>query len=748
MRLQKGLAEMRVFTPVVTALLLSTTSHQVLAQSASPGAVIELPSLVVTTSDSAPDLATLRKRLNAIPGGVALVDVNAIGPTANLTLSRALESVPGVVVQNFFGGNDQPRLQIRGSGSQQNPVERGVLVLQDGLPLNRADGSYIVGFIDPQQASAIEVFRGYTANRLGATVLGGALNFISPTGLSAPGSMLQFSAGSFGQVNVNGRTGFANDKMNGLIQADFTTRTGFRDYNDSQRVAVGANVGFSLSDNVKTRVFAGYRDLAFDVAGPLPWVALKQNPKQNWRGPIVTPSGAIFPGPNVDRDRPRREASQFLIGSRTTATYGSHVFDGTIGYTYTDDMFRFPISSGVRTTKGGDLTVSGRYAYQPDESRPLPLFETSVMYTGGSAERGNYLNIGGTQGAQFGDSELGASTLSLYSGMNIPLGDMLTLSPALSYAYATRSNTDNWALPTRPTAAFAPPRPYMPLPNGAVPTQNTSFNNNYDGWSPSIALNLKLNENNSFFIALSHSFEPPTWEDMLATVNGTPNSSPGRPNPGNPRLRAAAFATPDLDAQTANTIEGGWRGEYGAVAWDATTYYSWVENELLNLRDATGASLGAMNAGKTRHFGVEVGVTAKLWEHLIARLAYTYQDFRFQNDPLRGNNELAGIPPHFITLAMQYQMTDKWMVMGSFRWSPTPTPVDNMNTLYAPAWIVADVRTEYNINENFSVFGEITNVFDEVYAGSTLIVDNARTDQAAFLPGDGRGFFAGVKATF
>lgn len=85
---------------------------------------------------------------------------------------------------------------------------------------------------------------------------------------------------------------------------------------------------------------------------------------------------------------------------------------------------------------------------------------------------------------------------------------------------------------------------------------------------------------------------------------------------------------------------------------------------------------------------------------------------------------------------------------GSVRWSPARTPVDNMNTLYADSWVVVDLRTEYRINDTFTVFGEVTNVFDETYAGSTVIVDQARADQSAFLPGDGRGFYAGVKASF
>ncbi|WEX12046.1 hypothetical protein [Chelativorans sp. AA-79] len=43
---------------------------------------------------------------------------------------------------------------------------------------------------------------------------------------------------------------------------------------------------------------------------------------------------------------------------------------------------------------------------------------------------------------------------------------------------------------------------------------------------------------------------------------------------------------------------------------------------------------------------------------------------------------------------------------------------------------------------------ELTNLFNASSASSTLIVDQARPDQAAFLPRDGRRLYAGLKATF
>lgn len=773
---------LRAIVPVWTALLLSSAAAQpCLAQSASPGATIELDPITVEAprrpqpaaaregaaaagdkplpvrvspaagagSRRASAPATLRERFDAMAGGVALVGREDYAMTANPTVSKALAGVPGVVVQDFFGGNDQPRIQIRGSGLQQNPAERGILILQNGLPINRADGSYIVGFANPRAAETIEVYRGYMANRLGATVLGGALNFVSPTGSSAPGTQAGLSGGSFGQIGAAVQSGFRKDNVDAFVAADLGRRDGFRVYNGSERRSFNANVGVALSEHVSTRLFAGYTDLGFDVAGPLTKSAMQANPRQVSTGPtFIPPSTSINPGPNVVRDRPRRDAEQFLVGSRTTATFDAHLVDLVLGYTHTDDVFRFPISSGIRTTQGGDATGVFRYAYKPDAASVLPLVETTAQYTAGLAHRANLINQAGQAGAKFGESQLDATTLALHGGLNLPVWEAVTLSPAISWGRATRDNEDTYRNPTRPTIAYNPANPAVLLPGGAVPTQSTSYTRAYDAWSPSLGLTYRPAKDQTLFVALSRSFEPPTHEDLLATVNGTPNSSPGRPTPGNPALVAAAFATPALKAQTATTVEGGWRGRTGDFSWDAVAYYSRVDNELLSLRDSTGALLAAVNADKTTHLGVELGLGARLAERLTGRIAYTYQDFRFINDPVRGNNRLAGAPPHLVNASLQFQATDSWKLQGAVRWSPGSTPVDNMNTLFADPYVVADVRTEYRIDRHFSLFGEITNIFNKTYASSTLVVDQARPDQAAFLPGDGRGYYGGIRARF
>jgi iron complex outermembrane receptor protein len=754
--LPRARTALRIVKPLTLAILLSTTATQVLAQSATPGATMTLAPINVedtqgtpgTPGQSAPaqssstSTAALRERLNALPGGVALITAEEMPTTSNLTLSRSLSMVPGVVVQDFFGGNDQPRVQIRGSGLQQNPVERGILVLQNGLPINRADGSYIVGFANPRQAESIEVYRGYMANRLGATVLGGAINFASPTGSNSPGVQASISGGSYGQFNLFGQAGGRKGNVDALIQADISRRDGFRDYNESQRVNVNANVGLELSDNVTTRFFAGYTDLGFDVVGPLSRAQMETNPRQVNTGPTASGANA---GPNVVRDRPRREANQVLLGSRTTATFGAHIFDLALGYTYTDDMFRFPIASGVRTTKGGDFTGVVRYAYKPNEAALLPLFESTAQYTVGSANRGYYINQGGQTGTQFGANDLDASTLSLYSGFNVPVWQAFYASPSISYSHATRENKDLYGLPRQwiqyngATVMSGPPGP----------ATNTSYNRTYSGWNPSFALSYRPDNHHTVFAAVSRSFEPPTHDDLLATINGSPNSSPGRFCASGSCSVRVAFATPALEAQTATTVEGGWRGRYSNFSWDAVAYYSWIQNELLSLRDANSTALGSVNADKTSHFGIELGVGANLTQQLSARVAYTYQDFRFRNDLKYGNNRLAGAPQHFLNAIVQYQATEAWKLQGAVRWNATKTPVDNANTLFADPYAVVDLRTEYKIDRHFTLFAEVTNLFDKTYAGSTLIVDAVtRPDQAVFLPADGRGYYGGIKASF
>ncbi|MFV0515035.1 MAG: TonB-dependent receptor family protein [Jhaorihella sp.] len=728
----------------LTAMLNATTA---IAQSAQPGAVIDLAPIDVQAGDGT-TAAVLRDRLRQAPGAADIVGEEEIEPIPTPTFAEAMSGVPGVVVQQFFGANDQPRFQIRGSGMQQNPTERGLMILWNGMQINQADGSYIAGLAAPGMSEAIEVWRGPAANRLGASVLGGAVNFISPTASSAPGTRLSAGFGSYGRFSASGRTAIQGDRASGLVQFEHDQSDGFRYMNnDSRRTVLSGNVEIP-HENGATQLFLRYTDLSFGVAGPLTWAALSADPRQVHSGPVIVGGVPSNPGPNVPRDLPRRESSQLLAGVRSTFETGDHLFDLGISAAMTDDSFRFPISSGERVTDSLDGNLSLRYAYLPDHVAGLPLIEANLLVASGKSDRTYYHNTAGTRGAQFGLNELSATTVSLNVGANIPLGGTAFLSPSLSYTHATRDNDDLWTNATRPTVGYNPGMPGMRLPDGTVPTVSNSYARSYSGWSPRLALTWNPAADQTAWVSLSHSFEPPTHGDLLGTAGGTPNSGPGRPVPPVPTSAAAAFSTPALEAQTANTIEIGWRGRHDSVAWDVTAYYSEVRNEILSLRDVTGSPVSSMNADKTRHAGVEAGLSFDLASNLFGRVAWTWQDFRFVNDPVRGNNKLGGTPSNVLTAALGWRATDRLSLSTTLKWVPEKTPVDNMNTLYADPYFIADLRADYRVSEAVAIVAEVANLFDENYAGSTLVVDQARPDQAAFIPGTGRTFYVGTRLNF
>lgn len=184
--------------------------------------------------------------LEKVPGATNLINLeNHEGSQASL--ARILSSQPGIIVQEFFGGNDQPRVNIRGSGIQDNPVSRGIQLLYDGLPINQADGSFIIGLTDPEQARYISVYRGANAMRYGATTLGGAIDFGQRTARNNPAFSVRLEGGSWGQQKIGANLQYAGEKGDVYLQATHSESEGWRDWSQAERSNLTMNVGFAFA---------------------------------------------------------------------------------------------------------------------------------------------------------------------------------------------------------------------------------------------------------------------------------------------------------------------------------------------------------------------------------------------------------------------------------------------------------------------------------------------------------------------
>ncbi|HYQ38471.1 MAG TPA: TonB-dependent receptor plug domain-containing protein, partial [Pseudomonas sp.] len=219
---------------------------------------LELQPIVVSqdrpTDPTAPTLAEKRAELAKIPGGASVVDAETYKSGRSSTLQDALGLAPGVLVQPRFGA-EEARLSIRGSGLQRTFHGRGLLLMQDGAPVNLADGSFDFQVIEPLATDHIEVLRGANAWRYGAANLGGAINFVSPSGRSAPPVELRYEGGSFASHRLFGAVAQEFGDWDGYLSIADSAQSGFRDHSRQENQRYFANLGGRINERLATRFY-------------------------------------------------------------------------------------------------------------------------------------------------------------------------------------------------------------------------------------------------------------------------------------------------------------------------------------------------------------------------------------------------------------------------------------------------------------------------------------------------------------
>ncbi|HTH44123.1 MAG TPA: TonB-dependent receptor plug domain-containing protein, partial [Oxalicibacterium sp.] len=239
-----------------------------------------LPAVTVTTapvSSTLPGIDAARAEIDKVAGGANVVDAAQYKEGRVSTLSDALQFSPGVFIASRFGA-EESRMSIRGSGLQRTFHMRGIQVLQDGVPLNLADGSVDFQAIEPLAARYVEVYRGANALQYGSSTLGGAVNFVSPSGLSAAPFAARVEAGSFGyrraQLSAAGKT----DTVDWFVAGSEFKQDGFRDHAQQDTQRLSGNIGFRLNSDVETRFFVNAVKTNSELPGALTAAEMRSDP--------------------------------------------------------------------------------------------------------------------------------------------------------------------------------------------------------------------------------------------------------------------------------------------------------------------------------------------------------------------------------------------------------------------------------------------------------------------------------------
>jgi iron complex outermembrane receptor protein len=598
--------------------------------------------------------------------------------------------VPGVFVQPKWG--DDSRLSIRGSGLSRNFHLRGLQLYMDGIPISTADGFGDFQEIDPTAYRYVEVYKGANALRFGANSLGGAINFVMPTGYDADLFGVRVDFGSFGFHKTALSSGGVSGAADYFITGTWQGQDGFRDHSDGESVRGSMNVGYRLSEDVETRFYLNANWVRQRIPGAVtketalsdPESAFATNVTNDWQRNIDT---VRFANKTAVRLAP---GTLLEVGAFATDRHLMHPIFRWLDYKYND--------------YGGFVRLIDETTIAGYRNR---LIVGANLHNGTTAARQYVNGAGASKGALLSDVDQDSENVAVYAENAFYVLQDVALVTGTQFLHATREQKGLTAADVSGESAF-------------------------NLWSPKVGLLWDVDPGWQVFANVSRSAEIPSFGEN--TVSGTPFSA---------------------KEQRATTYEIGTRGVRADYTWDLTLYRAEIDDELQCITGAF-STCSVTNADSTVHQGVEAGFGAAVVKSLFVagrtpdklwlNTAYTYNDFFFDGDALYGDNELPGAPRHFLRAELLYKHPSGVYFGPNVEWVPQAYYVDNANTLKTEGYALLGAKLGFDDGGPVTAYVEGRNLTDEAYIASTSIAgDLGGADSNLFEPGNGRAVYAGVQ---
>ncbi|MCE4225326.1 TonB-dependent receptor [Methylobacterium sp. C25] len=697
-------------------LLLTSTAALAEPQSATlPELSVEGISTPKAGSLTVPSVAEQRKVVNSTVGSVAFVDADEFKNSYANTLRDVLKDTPGVFVQERYG--QELRLSVRGSGVARGFHLRGIELLQDGIPLNLADGSGDFYQVDPLSLRSAEVYKGGNALTFGATTLGGAVNLVTPTAHTAfAPNIYRIDGGSFGTIRENFQVSRISGPVDVLLNGTITNSDGYRVHETQRTQNFNANLGYQIAPGIETRFYAGVYLTDQKLPGSLSLSDALNNPR-------IANLSALSGNQSrqVETERFANRTSFALDVGRLDVD--SWVIHKNLYHPIFQVIDQDGFTYGISPHWSGTFEIGG---FRNDTILGVRAFA-------GVNDARQYLNTSGYRFTQTLNSVQSASNYEAYGENRFWFLPDVALMTGLKAFSSNRTYSDKGGLPAVPNA-----NPALNFAGNLVGKYDSVT---YQGINPKVGLMWQPLPDIQVFGDITRSRDVPDFSDLNQVIGTTTQFVP-------------------LRAQQAWTYEAGSRGKVDRLSWDVTLYRSEIRDELINFFANPGAGIPAatFNAPRTVHQGVEAAVSLEvlrdltgIGDTLTATQIWTHNDFRFVNDPQFGNNRIAGIPQDVLRTILTYTHPSGFYVSPSIDWVPQGAFADHANTLKVPGYALVNVRTGIDFANGISLFLDARNLADERYVSDIAVVTNASTvpgGPAAFYPGNGRSFFGGVRASF
>lgn len=635
------------------------------------------------------------------PGAVSVVEGEALRLRNVTSLTDMLRYTPGVWAASGSTG-DSTFLSVRGSNLDATNYDgNGVKLLMDGLPVTSADGSNHNRDVDPLSMRRAIVARGANALTYGASTLGGAINFISPTARDGAPWEVMVNGGSHGQRQGRFTVGAVAGAFDALVTAEAKRLDGFRDHQRQERQAVYANAGLQINDALSTRFYVSSIDNDQQLPGALTRAQFNANPRAaeaaavagNYRLNVQSTRTANRTVWDIDAD------SSLVAGISFEEQKLYHPI------VYSPPFFSLLINTTLRNV-GSTVRYERRVGNHD--------FLAGLNYGRTSVKGGNFSYVTG------GSETINTGVDNSADNAEWFLVDRWKFAPLWTAVYGAQVVSGNREIRTTNLATSTLRNPQS----------------DYNSVNPRVGLIRELTPTSQLFANLSRLYEAPTLYELDDDVRGN-----------NATLSAMRGAVLEVGTRGSHNIER------HRIHWDTALYYGRLSGEILSRDDpkAPGTSLST-NVGKTIHAGIEALVGASVavdgaGHHRIEPLVnLTLNQFKFQNDPTYGNNRLPAAPRYAIKGEVLYRHVSGFFAGPTFDFVGRRF-ADFSNTYAVDRYTLWGLRAGYSTKQ-WEVYGEMRNAGDKKYVSFFSVRDIAAANSAILTPGEPRSLYVGARVKF
>ena len=651
---------------------------------------ISLPQIIVQEQQSitANNTFFAQQKANQIAGSVAIIDKENFQNKASITVQDLFSATPGVFAQSKQG--QEARLSIRGSGLSRNFHLRGINLYQDGIPINLADGATDFQSLDPLAFNHIEVYKGANALHLGSASLGGAINFVSPTGYNANKLALRVEGGGFDTRRTQISSGQVLGNADYYVSLSNFKSTGYRKQSNQSDSKLFSNFGYRLHKNLENRTYLSLINSKLELPGALTRTQLNNNSSS-------ANANNINSGQERNFSEIRLANKTSYLTSKTSNNFGVFVVKKNLNHPIFQVVLQDSINYG--------LFADSKINYQLFNKKSDLLL--GINLGEGVVDSQRFVNIAGAKGNKTMQGNEKAQTTMLFVENNLQILPKITLATGLQVLYRKLTYQDKF------------------LSDG-----NQSGFRKYYGFSPKVGAIYQAQENMQLYGNISGAYEPPTFTEARQTT------LPGLAN---------------ISAQKSYTAEIGLRKTKSDFNFDLTAYRSYVRDELILYTVAPNVTQ-AINAKKTMHQGLELATENVLLknifgaDNLTLKNAYTFSDFRFVNDATYQNNKIPGNPRHYLFSQLVYKHKNSFFISPNLEAVPQGIVIDAKNQHKSKNYATFGLNAGFDLDDNFSIFAEGRNLFNKNYSGAVDVLSQATSNNVAvYYPVSLRAFYFGLK---